>query len=68
MPDFLSPKELLLLQVHWRKIHDGQWHGLVNGRDCYLHLNNFPEEPLYTVSVGDRSLDVEDAPHAWTIE
>jgi len=64
----MSPKELLLLPVRWRKVNDGRWDAQVNEHQCTLMMNNFPEEPLYTVSVDGRLLDLDDAPGQWVIE
>jgi hypothetical protein len=30
-------------------------------------MNDFPDEPLLTVSVGGESLDVEDIPPTWQL-
>lgn len=63
-----SPKELLLQSIRWRKVRDGHWVAQVGEVECMLRMNDFPEEPLYTVTVGGASMDVEDAPRGWTIE
>jgi hypothetical protein len=64
----LCPKELLLLPVRWRRVRDGHWSATVNDRDCSLRMNDFPEEPLYTVTVEGVSIDIDDAPRTWSIE
>ena len=63
-----SVKELLQLTIRWRKVAPGRWQAEVDGEPCLLVMNDFPEEPLYTVAYAGHSLDVEDAPHDWDIE
>lgn len=64
----MTARALLALPIIWKKVSDGVWRTTVDGCDCRLRLNDFPEEPLYTVQVGDDAIDIEDAPAAWTIE
>lgn len=64
----LNPKELLLRSVRWRKVRDGYWSATVDGEQCALQMNDFPEEPLYTVTVKGGSVDVDDPPRNWTVE
>lgn len=68
MADSLSPRELLLLPIHWRKKSEGHWSASVRGHECSLRMNDFPEEPLYTIVVHEKSLDIDDAPQCWRIE
>jgi hypothetical protein len=37
-----------------------------NGKKVLLRLNNFPEEPLYTI-FGETSFDLDDKPTLWTL-
>ena len=62
-----SASDLLSLPVVWEKVLDGLWGARVKGTECVLRLNNFPEEPLYTITAGGSSVDVDDAPAGWTI-
>jgi hypothetical protein len=64
----LNPKELLLRPLRWRKVRDGRWRAVADGQECVLQMNDFPEEPLYTLTVGELSLDLDDPPLHWTIE
>ncbi len=68
MAEPVTPKELLLLPIRWRKLRDGTWSARVGDQDCLLRMNDFPEEPLYTVIAGPSSLDIDDVPRNWTIE
>jgi hypothetical protein len=64
----VSPKDLLMLPVRWLRVRDGYWSATVNGHDCSLRMNDFPDEPLYTVAVEGVSIDIDDAPLMWSIE
>ena len=37
------------------------------GQKCELVMNDFPEEPLYTLSCDGETLDLDDAPPEWII-
>lgn len=63
-----SASDLLRIQIRWRKIAAGVWEARVDGRRCVLTMNDFPEEPLYTVSFEEESIDIDDAPAGWVIE
>jgi hypothetical protein len=64
----LSPKELLLRQIQWRKVSDGQWRATVEALECRLTMNDFPDQPLYTLTVAGSSLDLDAPPTGWTIQ
>jgi len=61
-------EELLNAQITWLR-EEGQprWKAMHNGKRCELTMNNFPEEPLYTVRCEGESLDIEDSPNGWVI-
>lgn len=63
----LNPKELLLVPIRWRKLRDGQWSATFDNQECALEMNDFPEDPLYTVTVGEQAIDLDDLPSRWTI-
>ena len=33
----------------------------------YMRLNNFPDEPLYTVIINDEHFDFDDLPGSWKV-
>lgn len=35
--------------------------------DCWLQMNDFPDEPLWTVYFKGQAVDLEDTPVIWTI-
>jgi hypothetical protein len=61
-------RELLGIQINWKKIAPGKWSSFAKGRPCNLVMNDFPEEPLYTVSIDGLSLDIDEPPSCWRIE
>lgn len=36
--------------------------------ECYLRMNNFPEEPLWTLFYKNESIDFDDTPNKWEIK
>lgn len=59
---------LLLTSIAWQKISPGKWTARVNAVEYTLRMNDFPDEPLYTVSSKRLSLTIDDAPKQWKIE
>lgn len=37
------------------------------GNICYLRMNDFPEEPLWTLFYKGESIDFNDTPSIWSI-
>lgn len=35
--------------------------------ECFLRMNNFPEEPLWTLFYKGESIDFDDTPPKWNI-
>jgi hypothetical protein len=60
---------LLPRKIEWQKKVGkiGEWYAIVEGDRCELTLNDFPDEPAFTVSVGDQTLDIEDLPTGWIV-
>jgi hypothetical protein len=58
--------DLLATEITWQKTAGkAEWSATVGGEDCRLKMNNFPAEPLYTLSWRGESLDLDDAPKRW---
>jgi hypothetical protein len=53
--------------VKWEQRELGRWCAQVSGVECVLLMNDFPDEPLYTVEVSGERFDFDDAPASWTI-
>jgi hypothetical protein len=58
MTSVVPPTDLLSLPIVWENVSVGRWRASVQDSECLLKLNNFPDEPLFTVTVGDLSVDV----------
>jgi len=39
-----------------------------NGEHVRLRLNDFPDEPLYTLFLRDKAVDIEEGPTAWHLQ
>ena len=61
-------KQILRASVVWREVVPGgvEFHAEVKGHTCKLRMNDFPEEPLYTLIVEGEELDIDDAPKGWS--
>lgn len=59
-------EDLLRAEIVWRS-KDGAWSAIVEGQECVLVMNDFPDEPLYTLRWRDQSIDFDDAPSCWRI-
>jgi hypothetical protein len=44
-----------------------QWHGIHDGEKCELKMNDFPDEPLYTLVWRGERIDFDDAPSSWVL-
>ena len=53
--------------VFWHELTRGGaiFTATVDGHSCRLHMNNFPEEPLYTLVVDGEARDLDEAPPVW---
>ena len=61
--------ELLSQRIQWRKPEGSSvtWSAVVNGEACTLVMNDFPDEPLYTVTSRGTSFDIDELPSCWSI-
>jgi len=60
--------QLLKMPIVWHKLRgEPGWTSKVEGEECILVMNDFPEEPLYTLKWRDNRLDLDDAPNCWQI-
>jgi hypothetical protein len=64
----ISVQDLLRMSLDWKKAAPGRWEAVAKGTRCTLVMNNFPEEPLYTVAMHGESMDLDDPPPSWRIE
>jgi hypothetical protein len=61
-------RDLMVVPIMWSKT-PGQprWSALVWDEACELTMNDFPDEPLYTVEWRGQTLDIDEAPSSWSI-
>ena len=64
----ISATQLLAMRIIWHKVRVGEWETIVDGEKYGLAMNDFPEEPLYTVHHEGGSFDVEEKPAQWDID
>jgi len=41
---------------------------IFNGEHVQLRLNDFPDEPIYTLFVGSNEIDIEEGPRIWHLQ
>jgi hypothetical protein len=61
--------QLFVKPIQWIPEVPGgiEFYAYLEGDLCQLTLNDFPEEPLYTLRWKDASLDFNDRPGCWYI-
>lgn len=65
---YANIRRLLLMEITWiPAAGKARWTAVVGGREYILQMNDFPEEPLYTLSGHGDSVDMDDAPRNWII-
>ena len=62
-------KNLFMEDVVWQKIKgkNGKWFTEFNGEKYHLQMNDFPDEPLFTVKSESESMNFDDPPLLWLI-
>ena len=62
-------KDLLKEQLIWHPVADkGRF--VTDGystEECYLQMNDFPDEPLWTLTYKEERIDLDDTPRRWKI-
>lgn len=56
-------------EITWRKpkYPDFAYATILDGDKLFLYINDFPDEPLYTLYVNDKKIiDIDDLPETWT--
>jgi len=60
--------QLINIRITWNKKKENPlWIVTIDGEECTLTMNNFPEEPLYTLKWRNHQLNFDDAPSCWII-
>lgn len=61
--------DLLTREIRWRRgAESGVWIASVEGDACLLTMNDFPDEPLFTVRWQLVDKNIDDLPPAWTLD
>lgn len=65
----MDNKALLLKNIVWEKHpHNEKYYfSIQDGISIILRINNFPEEPLFTLINGLDIMDIEDLPTFWEL-
>ncbi len=60
-------EDLTVTELEWLVHPDrkGYYYAKVENQTLSLRLNDFPEEPLYTLIWKDQSIDLEEKPSLW---
>ncbi len=62
-------QDLKAIKIRWSPAKGKtSWAASVLGEQCELRMNDFPDEPLYTVSWRDERFDIDDLPAHWLID
>jgi len=61
---------LVKTKIHWKRIplSKGYFYADYEKRRLILRLNNFPDEPIYTLINGLEITDIEEKPIQWSFE
>jgi hypothetical protein len=62
-------QSLLSRKIEWQRkpAKAGEWYAVVEGALCELTMNDFPDEPMYTVAIHGQTLDLDDLPSGWVV-
>ena len=63
-----SIHDLLYSSINWIKpVGSPRWVSTCFGDRCELSLNDFPDEPMYTLKWRGEQIDFDDTPKLWII-
>jgi hypothetical protein len=63
-----SIEKLVTLEIAWVKdAGSPHWLAHCDGEKCSLQMNDFPAEPLYTLTWKGESYDFDNTPEKWVI-
>ena len=61
-------EKLLTARLVWEeRVGQPEWTTMFLGEECHLVMNDFPDEPLYTLTWRGQSMNFDDTPTAWTL-
>ncbi len=62
--------QILKEKLNWKPMTESERDfvsDIYEKEECFLRMNNFPEEPLWTLFFKEESVDFDDAPSKWHI-
>jgi len=59
--------DLLKENIIWQRVNVGEFISSVDKVECRLRMNDFPDEPMYTLMFKGESIDFDDKPANWEI-
>ena len=65
----MDVKKLLGMKIDWQKTSESEYlfWAIVDGEELQLRLNDFPEEPICTLSRSTGKRDLDDLGENWTL-
>ena len=60
-------RKLLGMRIKWQRTDPGYFFSEVDGLKCYLRMNDFPDEPLYTLSYQGIQFSFDNTPVLWEL-
>lgn len=71
LKSFKKINRMLFEFIVWVPFHEenGKWYNSkYDSKECWLEINDFPDEPLWTLYYKGDKLDIEDTPFFWKIK
>ena len=59
--------DLLVERIKWKEVGTCEFISEIDQCECKLKMNDFPDEPMYTLSFQGESVDFDDKPQCWDI-
>jgi len=63
-------KDIQETKITWvaSKDNPATFEAVFNGEQVRLRINDFPDEPLYTLFIRDEAIDIEERPRVWHLQ
>ena len=53
--------------IVWTEVGDCEFNSRVDNYECNLRINDFPDEPMYTLTYKGGAIDFDDKPSNWIV-
>jgi hypothetical protein len=65
----MTIEQLLKKKIDWEKTQESEYifSATVEGKELFLRLNDFPEEPLCTIIINGNKTNLDDLGKGWTL-